>query len=212
MNPTTRWTTWTIAALAVAGISVSGLMAGWLLSQYNATLGFDSEATRIAEVLRVTPGMNVGDIRAGSGIWTVDLARRVRPSGQVYATVGPNPAHEVYQTIAEAGADNVTVITRTPGNLPRLPINCCEAILVRAVFHDFRDRRQLAQSLFLNTRPAGRVAVIDFDEGTPEHGSGHGIDIATTVAEMTGAGFRVEQRIEDWAGNAYCVVFVRPTA
>jgi hypothetical protein len=28
---------------------------------------------------------------------------------------------------------------------------------------------------------------------------------------MTAAGFRVDQRIEDWAGNAYCVVFVRPS-
>jgi ubiquinone/menaquinone biosynthesis C-methylase UbiE len=210
--PATRWTTWTVAVLAVAAISISGLAAGWLLSAYNQTLGFDTEAARIAEVLRVGPGMNVGDIRAGSGIWTVDLARRVRPSGQVYATVGPNPAHEVYETIAAAGVDNVTVITRTPGNLPRLPVACCEAILVRAVFHDFRDRRQLAQSLFLNTRVLGRVAVIDFDEGTPEHGSGHGLDMATAVAEMTGAGFRVEQRIEDWAGNAYCLVFVRPAA
>jgi predicted methyltransferase len=210
VRPSTRWTTWTVVGLAVAGISLSGLAAGWLLSRYNDTLGFDSEAARIAEVLRVRPGINVGDIRAGSGIWTVDLARRVRPSGQVYATVGPNPAHEVYETISDAGVDNVTVITRTPANVPRLPIDCCEAILVRAVFHDFRDRRQLARSLFLNTRPEGRVAVIDFDQGTPEHGSGHGIDIETTIAEMMGAGFRVDQRIDDWAGSAYCVVFERP--
>ncbi len=149
----TRWTTWTIAGLAVVGISMSGLAAGWLLSHYNSNLGFDAEASRIADVLQVKPGMNVGDIRAGSGVWTVDLARRVRPSGQIYATVGPNPAHEIYETIASAGVDNVTVITRTPGNLPRLPIDCCEAILVRAVYHEFRDRRQLAQSLFLNARP-----------------------------------------------------------
>ncbi len=27
---------------------------------------------------------------------------------------------------------------------------------------------------------------------------------------MTEAGFRVDQQIEDWAGNAYCVVFLRP--
>ncbi len=196
--------------LAVVGISMSGLAAGWLLSRYNSNLGFDAEASRIADVLQVKPGMNVGDIRAGSGVWTVDLARRVRPSGQIYATVGPNPAHEVYETIASAGVDNVTVITRTPGNLPRLPIDCCEAILVRAVYHEFRDRRQLAQSLFLNARPQARVAVIDFDEGTPEHQSGHGIDRDVVISEMTEAGFRVDQLIEDWAGNAYCVVFLRP--
>ncbi len=196
---------------AVAIILTAGLGSGWLLSQYNDSLGFDAEAARIAEVLGVKPGMNVGDIRAGSGKWSVDLARRVGTTGQVYATVGPSPAHEIYETVAAAGVDNVTVITRTPGNLPRLPIGCCDAILVRAVYHDFKDRQQLAHSLFLNARPGGRVAIIDFDEGSSEQQSGHGIALQTPIKEMTAAGFQVTEIVEDWAGHAYCIVFTRPT-
>ena len=138
------------------------------------------------------------------------MARRVGPDGQVYATAGPNPAHEIYQTVAAAGVDNVTVVTRTPGNLPRLPIGCCDAVLVRAVYHEFRDRHRLTASLMQNVRPGGRVAVIDFDEGTAEQLSGHGIAMNTVVTEMTGAGFHLERRIPDWAGHAYCLLFTRP--
>ncbi len=205
-----RWTAWIWVLAAMVVILAAGMGSGWVLRQYNDTLGFDAEAGRIAQVLHVKPGLNVGDIRAGSGKWSVDLARRVGPGGQVYATVGPNPAHEIYQTLAEADVNNVTVITRTPANLPRLPIGCCDAILVRAVFHDFKDRAQLAHSLFLNARPGARVAIIDFDEGTAEQQSGHGISMQIPIKDMTEAGFVLTEKIEDWAGHAYCLVFTRP--
>lgn len=108
--------------------------------------------------------------------------------------------------------DNVTVITRTPGQPSRLPLECCEAILLRAVYHEFRDRSAIAATMARNLRPGGLLADIDFDEGTPDQMSGHGIARATTVREVTAAGFEIEQVIEDWAGNAYCVLFRRPAS
>ena len=135
--------------------------------------------------------------------------RRVGPSGQVYATVGPNPAHELLQTVAAGGVDNVSVITRTPGASPRLPLGCCEAILVRAVYHDFTDRHTLLASLGQNLKPGGILAIIDFDEGTPEHAGGHGIARRTVLSEVTGAGFELRETYAHWSGNAYCLVFRR---
>jgi len=196
--------------IAVLGLIFgAGLLAGWELQRYDAERGFRAEAGRIAEVLRLQPGINVGDIRAGTGRWTVDMARRVGPSGQVYATVGPNPAHELLQTVAAGGVDNVSVITRTPGASPRLPLGCCEVILVRAVYHDFTDRHTLLASLGQNLKPGGILAIIDFDEGTPEHAGGHGIARRTVLSEVTGAGFELRETYAHWSGNAYCLVFRR---
>ena len=199
-----------LVAAVVAAIFAAGLLAGWRLERYDAERGFDAEAERIAGVLRLAPGVNVGDIRAGTGRWTVDMARRVGPNGQVYATVGPNPAHELLQTVATGGVDNVSVITRTPGASPRLPLGCCEAILVRAVYHDFADRRTLLGSLRKNLKPGGSLAIIDFDEGTPEHAGGHGIARRTVQAEVTGAGFELREAYPHWSGNAFCLVFRQP--
>ncbi len=188
-----------------------GLAAGWLLLQYDQGLGFQEEAARIAEVLRLRPGLIVADVRAGSGRWTVDMAKRVGASGRIYATVGPsNPAHEIYQALADAEIDNVNVIGRTPGTSRRLPPGCCDAILLRGVYHDFPDRKTMASGLLENLRPGGRMAVIDFDEGTAEQLSGHGLAQSTLITEMTTAGFALEQVIDDWSGNAYCVLFRRP--
>ena len=197
--------------VAVVGVIFGvGLLAGWRLERFDAERGFDTEAEHIAGVLRLEPGINVGDIRAGTGRWTVAMARRVGPSGQVYATVGPNPAHELLQTVAEGSVDNVSVITRTPGASPRLPLGCCEAILVRAVYHDFQDRRTLLASLHKNLKPGGLLAIIDFDEGTPEHAGGHGIARRTVQAEVTRAGFELRETHAHWSGNAFCLVFRQP--
>jgi predicted methyltransferase len=199
-----------LVAAVVAAIFGAGLLGGWLLQSYDQGRGFVTEADRIASVLELTPGKNVGDIRAGTGRWSVDMARRVGPGGQVYATVGPNPAHELLQTIAAARVDNVSVITRTPGTSPRLPLACCEAVLVRAVYHEFADRQLLLSSLHKNLKPGGLVALIDFDEGTPEHASGHGIARARVVAEVSAAGFELARVEPHWFGNAYCVLFRQP--
>lgn len=197
--------------VAVVGVIFGvGLLAGWRLERFDADRGFRAEAERIAEVLRLAPGIDVGDIRAGTGRWTVAMARRVGPTGQVYATVGPNPAHELLQTVAAGGVDNVSVITKTPGASPRLPLGCCEAILVRAVYHDFQDRRTLLASLRKNLKPGGLLAIIDFDEGTPEHAGGHGIARRTVQAEVAGAGFELRETYPHWSGNAFCLVYGQP--
>jgi predicted methyltransferase len=199
-----------VVAAVVLAIFAAGLLAGNWLKRYDEDRGFVAEAEHIAQVLRLHPGVNVGDIRAGTGKWTVDMARRVGPVGQVYATVGPDPAHELMKTVADGGVENVSVITKTPGQSPRLPIGCCEAVLVRAVYHDFTNRPLLLESLRKNLRPGGLLAIIDFDEGTPEHFAGHGIARGKVLAELKAAGFEQNEVFPHWSGNAFCVVFRQP--
>jgi predicted methyltransferase len=201
---------WTLVAGALVVVLCVGLLAGWMLQGYDENIGFKLEAARIAEVLELRPGMYVGDIRAGAGAWSADMARRVGEEGQVYATAGPSPVHELYQTIADAGVDNVTVITRTPGDTGRLPYNCCDAVLLRWVYHDFEDRYTFAQTLFKDTKAGGRLMIIDRDEDTPVGLSGHGISQEKVIEEITSAGFELERRIDDWEGDTYALIFRKP--
>ena len=194
----------------MVAILCTGLLTGWLLQRYDETLGFSREADRIAEVLGVKPGMVIGDVRAGSGRWSVDLARRVGDEGHVYATAGPTPVHVLFETVAEAAVDNVTVITKTPGETGGLPTNCCDAVLLRVVYHDFEDHPTFANTLYGDVEPGGLLAIIDFNEGTDEFASGHGISIKDAIGEITSVGFQLESTIEDWEGSAYCLIFRKP--
>lgn len=201
---------WTLVGGALAIILCVGLIAGWMLQGYDENLGFKLEAARIAEELEIRPGKNFGDIRAGSGAWSAEMGRRIGDEGQVYATAGPSPVHELYATIADAGLDNVTVITKTPGDAGRLPYNCCDAILLRAVYHDFEDRDTFGNTLFKDTKPGGLLMIIDRDESTPVGLSGHGIDQQDVIAELTAVGFEVYKVIDDWEGDMYALIFQKP--
>jgi len=178
-----------------------------LLETYDENIGFAGEADRIAEILQIRPGMFVGDVRAGTGKWSVDIAERVGPDGMVYATAGPNPPHVIYETVANAGVENVTVIVRTPGDAPRLPIDCCEAILVRFVYRQFENRKRIARNLAATIKPGGLLAVIDWQAGAP---AGTAVPKQTAIAEITSQGFELVRTIDDWAPHVYCLVFKKP--
>jgi SAM-dependent methyltransferase len=199
--------------LIAAGLAVifsAGLGAGWMLERYDAGVGFSREAARIAEVLELAPGTSVGDIRAGTGRWTVDMARRVGPEGQAFATAGPDPAHVLMATVAASGLDNVTVITRTPADLPRLPLACCDAVLLRRVYSDLqRERPGFLESLKRVTRPGALVAVIEFHPDAPTGPPRDTLPRREVIAEFTAAGFALVQDHERWFGNTYCVVLRR---
>ena len=78
----TRLTSVRVAAAFII-ILAAGVGAGRLLLQYEQSLGFLEEADRIAEALQLRPGIIVADVRAGSGVWTVDIARRIGETAQV---------------------------------------------------------------------------------------------------------------------------------
>jgi SAM-dependent methyltransferase len=205
----------TAAGLVVAALGSvfgAGLGAGWMLNRYDTGIGFEAEAQRIAEVLALAPGMSVGDIRAGTGRWTVDMARRVGPEGQAFATVGPNPAHVLMATAASSGLDNITVITRTPGDSPRLPLDCCDAVLLRLVYSDLqRERPGFLQNLARVVKAGGLVAVIDLHPDVPTGPPRDTLPRREVIAEFTAGGFELVRDYERWFGNSYCVVFRRRT-
>ena len=182
---------------------------------------FDAESQRLEEVLSLAPGKIVADVGAGEGEWTLEIARRVGPTGRVFATeIDPERIREIRKAVAEAGVANVTIIEGTPDDT-RLPTGCCDAIFLRHVYHHITDPAAMNASLLRALRPGGFVAVIDFNpptrllpvpDGVPENRRAHGMPIDVLVEEMTARGFGVSQRIEDWFRFDYCVVFQPPGA
>jgi ubiquinone/menaquinone biosynthesis C-methylase UbiE len=191
-----------LVGTALALMFSAGLGAGWMLERYDAGIGFGREAARIAEVLELARGKSVGDIRAGTGRWTVDMARRVGPEGQAFATVGPDPAHVLMATVADSGLDNVTVITRTPADAPRLPLACCDAVLLRRVYSDLqRERPGFLETLKRVTRPGALVAVIEFHPDAPTGPPRHTLPRREVIAEFTAAGFALVRTTSGGSGT-----------
>src|SRR5262245_21626048 len=100
-----------------------------------------------------------------------------------------------------------------------LPAGCCDAILLRLVYHHFTDPAAMRKSLWSALRPGGRIAVVEVPpqkgwrhlEGVPERG-GHGIAATELIGDMRSSGFEVVTHHAVWPAenDAYCVVFRRP--
>ncbi len=175
-----------------------------------------AEIDRLAEALELEAGMRVADVGAGDGEWSEELARRVGEAGRVYATeVEQDKVEELRQRAGEAGLGNVTSILggeRDTG----LPEDCCDAILLRLVYHHFTEPAEMRASLKRALATGGVLAVVEISPqrlwaeltGVPDRG-GHGIPLEDLVEEMTADGFEVVERYEEWPGDDdhYCVVF-----
>ncbi len=94
----------------------------------------------------------------------------------------------------------------------RLPFECCDALYLRAVFHHITDRDGYAREVRKAVRPGGRVAVIDFAPGALWfHGREHGVSREDVTRAFEQAGLSLIQRVDDWGGGTYALLFERPS-
>ena len=182
-----------------------------------------SQVAGLVELLELKPGTALAEVGAGGGRMTVLMAERLRPASQVFATeLNAARLEDIRNAVADAGLGNVTVIEGAEQKT-NLPAQCCDVIFMTNVYHHFTDPSTMNASLLEALRPGGRLAVIDFGpgswlswlpevEGTPKNRGGHGMPKEILVEELRGAGFQVEQVIDDWASwpKRYCVVARKP--
>ena len=206
----------------------SALLTVLLLAGCHTDRASAGELDRIVEVLAIRPGMTVADVGAGDGDWSLAIAERVGRTGRVIATeVDQDELRKIEQRVEAAGLSNITALLGHQEDAG-LPEGCCDAILLRMVYHHFVDPPAMLGSLRRAMRPGGRLAVIDITpqthwrrlQGVPERG-GHGIpteDQAEAVLrhlpedlidEISEQGFELVARHEDWNGDRdrFCVVF-----
>lgn len=181
---------------------------------------FAVDAARLTKALELTAGRSVADIGAGAGELTVALARVVGPRGRLYATELESGRLRAIRRAAEsAGLNNVTVLeahaTRT-----NLPDGCCDALVLRNVYHHIKDPGLMNKSLYQSLKPGGRLAIIDFEPDSAESadptrrsdGEQHGVTPATVVRELREAGFE-RVVVEDGIRRAgFMVVMRRPSS
>jgi len=199
-----------VVVLAVAGLPYLPLIHG-------TTAG---EVERLAAWLEIQPGTRVADLGAGDGTFAVALARRVGPSGHVYATeLDAERLADIRRAATEAKLSNVTVIEGAVSRT-NLPEACCDALFSRMVYHHLTDPAAINADIFRALRRGGRLVVIDFEPGgimnwigrpeTAERHGGHGTPKGTVLKEVTAAGFQLIRGPESWRGRTYAVLFRRP--
>ena len=195
------------AALAVV---LSALCAGCQWSGF----GFRAdgpEMPRLRQVLALERGTVVADIGAGKGGLSFALASEVGSNGHVFSTeIDAGRLRALREALVAARLDNVTVVEASASETG-LPPNCCDAIVLRRVYHHLTDPSGINASLLRSLRPGGVLAVIDFPPPFFLSRGEFGVPPQIAISEVTSSGFELLRRIDDWPGRgpleSYCLLF-----
>ena len=198
-----------ISALLLCAL-LGGLISGAAPSQRQ-------EISRLAELMHWKPGTILADVGAGDGSYSFAAAEIVGPTGRVYATeIDTDKLKQIRAEVLKRKLSNVVVVEGTVDDT-KLPMECCDAIYLRHVYHHLTQPEEFDRNLVRSLKPGARLAIIDFPanenlepvEGVPKNRGGHGIPEKIVVDELTSAGLQVEKVVNDWSSNDYCVVFVK---
>jgi ubiquinone/menaquinone biosynthesis C-methylase UbiE len=173
-----------------------------------------AEMPRLRQELAIQAGSAVADVGAGQGGLTFALATEVGPNGRVFSTeIDPGRLRALREAVVAARLDNVTVVEALAGETG-LPPSCCDAIVLRRVYHHLAEPSDINASLLRSLRPGGLLAVIDFAPPFFFSRGSFGVPTETVISEVTSRGFKLVRRIDDWPGRgplgSYCVVFRKP--
>jgi SAM-dependent methyltransferase len=161
------------------------------------------EAERVMGLLGVKSGLDVADIGAGSGYYTVRLARRVGPQGHVYAEdVVPEYLDRLARRVdAEGLPGSVTLVRGQPHDSRLAPRSLDLALLVH-MYHEVTQPYGLLWNLRPALRPGAPVAVIDARKETASHGTPPDL----LRCELAAVGYR-QTAFFDLQENTYLAVF-----
>ena len=130
------------------------------------------------------------------------------------ATLTRTACERFARRLAEAALSNVTVV-EAKASESGLPAGCCDAIVLRRVYHHVTDPAATNASLLRALRPGWRAggdrystAVFFLERSTL------GIAPQIVIDEVKASGFEMLQLRTDWPGRgpfeSYCALFRKP--
>jgi predicted methyltransferase len=173
----------------------------------------------VMDALGLAAGSVVADVGCGRGYFTFHLARRVTPTGRVYA-VDIN-AGDLQSVRHRAERERLTQIQTVLGRIddPQLPTASLDAALVVNAYHEMREYEAMLARIYTAVKPGGLLAIIDSPSEAGQRRSSyysrHRVPEEVVREEATRAGFRflrAEPGFVRPQGNRefYFLVFEKP--
>lgn len=162
-------------------------------------------------LLRVERGSAVADVGAGSGYFTVRLARAVGAAGRVYAVdIQSGMLELLKQKLARERLTNVIPVLAAEDD-PRLPAQSLDLVLMVDVYHELSSPQVTLAHLKRALKPGGRLVLLEYRAEDPNVPilPEHKMTKAQVKLEVEHEGFR-QVRVYDDLPRQHLIVFTRP--
>lgn len=160
---------------------------------------------RVIADLNLKPGQRIADIGAGTGYFSVRLARSAAKP-MVYAVdIEDTMLNYLTKRAGEEGLTNVKTVLASPDN-PKLP-EPMDAVLVVNTYHHIADRAAYFEKVRNALRPGGKLAIVDWKKGAPMGPADEYRFAPEEIrAELGAAGFQF-QTAHDYLPNQNFLIF-----
>ena len=113
------------------------------------------------------PGMMVGDVGAGTGFYSIRIAKLIAPNGTVYANdIQPAMLERLTAKANEAHVTNVVTVLGTESD-PKLPAGKLDLVILVDVYHEFSHPQQMLQGIRESLKPGGRLVLLEYRKEDP---------------------------------------------
>ncbi len=203
---------WQTGVHPVTGRRFAGVMgmagAPWLERSERE----EEEAPSLAiDLLNLRQGMVVADVGAGVGYFVEPIAKRVGPTGLVYANdIQPAMLELLKERMSRAGLRNYHTVLGAEDD-PRLPSGAIDLILLVDVYHEFSRPQEMLQKMRQALKPDGRLVLLEYrkeDPGIPIRRE-HKMSVAEVKAEVEPEGFQLKTVISNRLPRQHVLIFVK---
>lgn len=150
------------------------------------------QINRVMDLLGIKQGLNVADIGAGSGWFTVRAATRVGKIGTVYAVeINPDYLRYIEERAADQKLSNIRTILGKEDD-PVLPHDSIDAVLILKTYHEIAQPILLLARLREAMRSGALLGIIDRNG----NGKDHGISSKVVIKEAGEAGFSLVEQYD----------------
>ncbi len=147
---------------------------------------------QVLAMLAVRAGEVVADVGAGTGYFTLPIARAVSPGGSVWAVDAQEGMLAILQRkLEETSVLNVSLV-HAEADRTGLPASTIDLFLLANLWHEIEDHAAVLREVKRVVRPGGRLAILDWrTDVAPEPGPPmeHRLSGTTTLASLIGEGF-----------------------
>jgi SAM-dependent methyltransferase len=169
----------------------------------------DEEEPDVAlDVLKIAKGASVADIGAGSGYITVRLAKRVGPTGTVYANdLQPQMLEMLRRRLEREKVANVTLVQGTVDD-PRLPPASVDLGIMVDVYHEFSQPQAMLRGLRQALKPGGRLVLLEYRKEDPSIPIRleHKMTVAEAKLELEAEGFTLS-KVDESLPRQHILIF-----
>lgn len=141
--------------------------AGWLDRPEREK---EEHVSKLLPPLKIKPGDQVADIGAGSGYYSLKIAKLVGEQGKVYANdIQPEMLAIIKEKMKKQNIANIEPILCTE-NDPKLPEGKVDMIFMVDVYHEMSHPYEVMEKMIASLKPGGRVVFVEFrleDDNVP---------------------------------------------